>query len=170
MGLFGYKCCKCREKVGEFDTLDVYLYNFAKGLSDDYPVSLKEAGDELERNAAFESMEDYYCGDCAAEALGLRELIHKYEKKVQEIDEFLTSFEADDEPNLTEPDLTRSDEPDLTKKEPEFNFDDEPKMKTSSNDADDFESKLEKLKNLYNKGLISESDYNKKKDAILADL
>ena len=40
---------------------------------------------------------------------------------------------------------------------------------TTPNESE-IEEKLAKLKKLFDKGLISESDYNKKKDALLEDL
>lgn len=156
MGLFGYKCCKCKTKVDEFDTLDVHLYNYAKVLSGEYLITKKEAVKKLEENAVFEDMDAYFCADCAGSVLQVPELIRQCEEQFAAEK---TGFNPDDEGFSVNDDEDSDDDG--------FSLDDD---KSSNTDTSDLEEKLAKLKKLHDKGLISDSDFEKKKDEILSEL
>lgn len=72
--------------------------------------------------------------------------------------------------DLNDEDDDSKDSIDLDSDELNLDLDEGDEKSEEGEIASELEEKLAKLKKLYEKGLISEADYNKKKDALLEDL
>ena len=89
---------------------------------------------------------------------------------ILENDDDTDDFDDDLNFDLNDEDDDSKDSIDLDSGELNLELDEDDEKSEDGENASELEEKLAKLKKLYEKGLISEADYNKKKDALLEDL
>lgn len=128
----------------------------------DTKIKLKDLDRKIQYDLTREEVDEYY--RIAMSGLSQQETNEKNDDDLNldddDSDDDL-ALDLDDDSDDDDLDLDLDDDDDLDLSD---------SKSSSDNDTSEIEEKLTKLKRLLDKGLISEADYNKKKDALLDDL